>query len=248
MRSFNKNETQNILAKAAELEMSRSLDGGNDGLTEPEIIELAKESGISISSIKVALLSFNTPQFKHSFNWLKGTSKTEHVEYFDTELRSEQMTKVLQLLQSTENELGETELHSKKLSWSTKREVESLKVTLKEENNRTSFTYSKRWTELRILMSIFLFILAFIITLVTMKGMGFNKFTTLFFAPFGGFIGLAVGWTYLKSKFESHKKKLHTLLDQLRALFLHNDSVNTHIEVDELKIDTIELSSQKIKV
>ena len=68
MRSFNKNETQNILAKAAELEMSRSLDGGNDGLTEPEIIELAKESGISISSIKVALLSFNTPQFKHSFS------------------------------------------------------------------------------------------------------------------------------------------------------------------------------------
>ena len=44
MRLYNKNEIQKILAKAAELEMTTSLDGGSDGLTEQEILELAKES------------------------------------------------------------------------------------------------------------------------------------------------------------------------------------------------------------
>jgi hypothetical protein len=66
MRSFNKNEIRKILAKAAELEMTTSLNRGSDGLTEQEILELAKESGISTSSIKVALFLYNDSVNTHN--------------------------------------------------------------------------------------------------------------------------------------------------------------------------------------
>lgn len=57
MRSFNKKEIQKILAKAAEMEMLKSLDDDHESLTEQEILDLAKETGISDNSIKTAIHS-----------------------------------------------------------------------------------------------------------------------------------------------------------------------------------------------
>lgn len=233
MRSFNKKEIQKILAKAAEMEMLKSLDDDHESLTEQEILDLAKETGISDNSIKTAIHSFDTPQFQQSFSWLKGTSKLEHVEYFDSELQSDQIAKVLRLLQTMEDELGEAELHPKNLNWSTQRELESLKVTLQEENKKTSFTYSKKWTELKIIVSIFPFMLGLIATLVTLKGMGFDKFTALGFSPFGGLVGLAASWIYLKSKFESQKNRLQETLSQIRTLFTKDNHNDSRIVIEE---------------
>ncbi len=249
MRSFNKNEIQKILAKAAELEMSKSLDDENDSLTEQEILDLAKESGISSSSIKAALHSVETPQFEQAFNWLRGTSKLEHIEYFDTELQSDQIAKVLRLLQTSENELGEAELQPKKLKWTNNLELELLNVSLQEENNRTSFTYSRRWTILKTLLTVLPFMVAFLTTLITVKGMGYDKFTAIGFAPFGGMIGLAAGWLYLKSKFETQKSKLKEILSQLRTVFVNDDVDENRIQIDEELSETTDtqITNNKIK-
>jgi hypothetical protein len=237
MRSYSKNEIQKILAKAAELEMSKTFDSGADSLTEQEILSLAKDSGISVSSIKAALHSIDAPEFDNSFNWLKGTTRIQHIEHFDTELQSEQIAKVLRILQSNESELGETDLHSKKLTWHLKREIESTKVSLYEDSGKTAFEYSSDWTGLKFVMATFPFLMLFIITLVATKGMGFDKFTSLMIAPVGGFIGLTAGWIYLKSRFENQKKRLHETLDQLRALFIHEDSNNESIVIEEQSLD-----------
>lgn len=248
MRSYSKNEIQKILAKAAELEMSKTFDSGTESLTEEEILALAKDSGISASSMKAALHSIDAPEFNNSFNWIKATTRIQHIEHFDTELHSEQIAKVLRILQSNESELGEADLHSKKLTWHLKREIESIKVSLYEERDKTAFEYSSDWTGLKFVMATFPFLILFIITLIATKGMGFDKFTSLMIAPVGGFIGLGAGWIYLKSKFEHQKKRLHDTLDQLRALFVHEESKQETIVIEDESIEIEDSSVVKNKL
>ncbi len=249
MRSFNKKEIQQILAKAAELEMSKSLKSSGESLTEQEILELARESGINTASIKTALHSIDAPEFEKEFNWLKGTTRIQHIEHFDTPLESEQIAKVLRILQANESELGDADLHSKKLTWKLQREIESTKVSLYEDNEKSSFEYTSDWTALKFVMATFPFLVLFIITLITTKGMGFDKFTSLIIAPFGGFIGIAAGWVYLKSKFEKQKNRLHETLDQLRVLFIHEESGKSQINIeDELNIsESDEINKSKVR-
>ena len=230
---FNRREIQKILSKAAEFEMARNLDDHANQLTKQELINLASEAGISPESIKSALYSFDAPEFEKTFSWLKGTSRIQYIEEFDTPLESEKSAKVLRLLQSMENELGETELHSKKMEWSSQREAELIKVSLFEENGKTSFTYSNDWTTIKFIVGVFPFILVSMIILIITKGMGFDKFTSLLFAPFGGLLALGVSWIYLKHRFEKQRNKLNSILDQIRALFLNNRSESNSIEIDE---------------
>ena len=248
MRSYSKSEIQKVLAKAAELEMSKSLADSNESLTEQEILDLAKDSGISVASIKTALHSIDAPEFENTFNWVNGTTRIQHIEHFDTELHSEQIAKVLRMLQSNESELGETDLHSKKLTWNLQREIESTKVSLYEDNGKTTFEYSSDWTALKFVMATFPFLVLFLITLITTKGMGFDKFTSLMIAPFGGFIGLAGGWMYLKSKFESQKNRLHETLNQLRTLFVHEKTSTGSIQIEEESSTLDELQINKNRV
>ena len=247
MRSFNKKEIKNILAKAAELEMSHALDDETENLTEQEILAIAKEAGISTSSIKTALQSNNVPDFDKSFNWLSGTTRIQHLEEFGIHLQSEHIAKVLRMLQSNESELGEAELHPKKLTWNLQREIESTKVSLYEENGKTSFEYSSDWTELKFILATFPFLIMFIVTLIATKGMGFDKFTSLLIAPFGGFIALIGSWIYLKQKFEKQKKNLQATLEQLRNLFVHQDSKNEFIRVENEQNEDVQIRANKTK-
>lgn len=75
--------------------------------------------------------------------------------------------------------------------------------------------------------------LGLIATLVTLKGMGFDKFTALGFAPFGGLVGLAASWIYLKSKFETQKFRLQETLSQIRTLFTKDNHNDSRIVIEE---------------
>lgn len=233
MRSFNKNETQNILAKAAELEMSRSLDGGNDGLTEPEIIELAKESGISTSSIQLAIQSFNTPTFKHSFKWYNLTSKIEHTEYVDVHLKSDHISNILSLLRTEENTLGEKKIESDKLSWSVEKpEFESLNVVIETENDITSITYSKEWHGHAELLTLVAFIIALIAAGI-LAYYGLDKIFILLISTLVGLLGFSDTLFFLKHKFDKQKQKLENILLGLRKILLSSHEKDFSIEIDE---------------
>jgi len=147
-----------------------------------------------------------------------------------------------------ENELGETELHPKKLDWSSQREVESVKVSLFEENGKTSFTYSSDWTIIKFVAGVFPFILMFMITLVVTKGMDFDKFTSLLFAPIGGLMGLGASWMYLKQRFEKQKERLDTTLDQIRGIFLGSDQEKEMIQIEEDSIDEVQVNNNHQKL
>lgn len=246
MRSFNKKEIQGILTKAAELEMSKSIKDNSEHLTEDELLAIAKESGISSKSMKAAMNAMANPEFINEFSWLKGSTRIQHLEQFDHSLESEHLAKILRMLQNNESELGETELHSKNLSWTLQREIDSTKVLVYEDHGKTSFEYTSDWTALKFILGTFPFIIMFLITLLTTKGMGFDKFTSLLIAPFGGIFGLAGGWLFLKHKFEEQKAKLYATLDELRGLFLEEEDERISIEASN-SINTVITNNQKGK-
>ncbi len=235
--AYSRKEISSILSKAAEIELSKTLNESADELTDTELLELAKEVGISESSMKAAIESAKVPQFDNSFSWLKGTSRLQHSEVFNVPFQKEHMAKILQLLQSSYNHLGETEVHANSLLWDLSSEATTQKFTLKEDKGKTALTYSSDWTTIKIVITIFPFLMAFIITLITVKGMGYDKFTALLFAPFGGMLGLGGAWVYLRHRFNQQKALLNNTLTKIRSLLYSKKepsiTFNNHEEIQE---------------
>ncbi|MBO6793758.1 MAG: hypothetical protein JJ895_07605 [Balneolaceae bacterium] len=245
--AYSRKEISSILSKAAEIELSKTLNNSADELTDTELLELAKEVGISESSMKAAIESAKTPQFDNTFSWLKGTSRLQHSEVFNVPFQKEHMAKVLQLLQNNYNELGETEVHANSLIWDTSGEASTQKFTLKEEDGKTALTFSSDWTTIKFITALFPFLLTFIITLITVKGMGYDKFTAIAFAPLGGFVGLGGAWLYLRHRFNQQKALLNNTLTKIRSLLYSKKEPTIKLNDHEEVQDTENYTSNRAK-
>jgi len=232
---YSKNEISKILKKASEIQTQKDLYGDRDGLSEEEIIELAKEVGINRTSLVEALNSVNDPELENEFDWLKSTSKIQSVSFVDGEISPELWEDVIQEIRKVTGGIGKSEQLGKSFEWEQRKKEFGYKhISLTPQKGKTKIQYVHNWTALKIP---FLFLPAFfgcVFVLVALKGLGFPKSTAVMYAPLGGLIAFTGGLTFMKYYYNREKNRLKGIVSAISKKISYSKKPAIEIESEDI--------------
>ena len=245
---YSKKEISKILSKASEIQTQKDLYGNKDGLTEQELLELAKEVGIDKDSLLEALNNVDAPEFESTFKWLSASSRIQDISIIDGEVSPELWEEIIQEIRRITGGIGKSSNTGKSLEWEQRKQEFGYKhISLTPQNGKVKFQYVSSWSPLKFMTLLMTTFLSATFALVAMKGLGYPKTTAILFAPLGGLIGFSFGMTFLKFYFNSEKKKLQNIVQSISKKIRSSKSQRIHIEEEVDLTETSNISSSKLK-
>ena len=246
-RTFNKAEIGEIFAKATEFQSNEDNLSDENGLTESELIQIAKEMGIPTNSIRNAINIIDSPYIENTFSWKKGNSKIRESIVFDGELTEKDWEKIVQDIRGITFATGEISKTGSTFEWSEKGEFANMHLTLTPEKGTTILNYIADWRTLKFLISFLPAFLGTVITLIAIKGLGFDKATAVMLSPVGGLLGFSSGWLYLKSIFQTQKNTFHKLKNTISQKLSFYSQQSVVIESEEIyNVEEKDISKEPI--
>lgn len=230
---YSKKEISKILAKASAIQTQKDLYGDKEGLTEEELVTIAKEVGIDKDSLLKALDSHTIPEFESTFKWLKGTSKIQDIAVVDGEVSPELWEEIILEIRRITGGIGKANTNGKLHEWEQrKQEIGYKHISLSQQNGKTKIQYVSNWTPLKYMSLMIPAFFGGILTLLLLKGIGFPKSTAIFFSPIGAFSGLLIGLSIAKSYFSKEKVKLKSILSSIERKIKSSNQNEIVIEED----------------
>lgn len=235
-RTFNKEEIRIILNRASEIQTQKDLYGDKEGLSEAELLEVANEVGIDKSSLLEALNKLNETEFNDTFNWLKGTSRLQRINYADGEINEKLWDEVIQEIRKINGGIGKISHVGSTYEWEQRmQEIGYKHISFTPQKGKTKIQYVSSWAPLRFLILFMGSFLFGVLMLIALKGIGIPKSTAVLFSPIGGLIGFSTGMIYLKSRFEKEKRRLKNIINSVSKKI--NDLSNPSIVIEDEILD-----------
>lgn len=214
---FTHDEIRKILAKASELQMTNELEDQQDGLSKEELMEVAKEAGISPEALQEALLNLGSMELDKPFKFFEGTSRLQSFYTITGEFNDSQWEELIHEIRRITGGIGKVNKLGRSYEWEQRRSDIGYKhFSFTPENGTTKIQMVSSWTPLKYLSGFLGFFIAFIITLIAVKEMQ-SKQVALMIAPFAGLGGLAMSRFFLKTYYEKQKEQLKTLTDAITS-------------------------------
>lgn len=248
---FSKKEISDILKKASEIQTQKDLYGDKEGLTQKELVALAKEVGIDQDSLMQAINQKDIPAINNEFNWFKGTSSVQEIQIFDGEVTSENWDKLIREIRRTTGGVGETHIQGNSFEWMQRfKDVGTRHISLTPENGKTKVQYVYNWRGIKFMSGFFsaMFFFAFIYV-GFLDNSALPERLSILFALLSGGAGWYLNRLFLKPQFERKKKTMHRVLDGLRKELSKSDTNSIIIEesdvynTDEQSLDNSKIST-----
>ncbi len=214
--TYSRSEISKILSEALEIQTQKNTTEEKEGLTENELLAIAEEVGINRDSLSLALINYNS-QNGLSFDWLKGSSKIELTSAFEGELSEEEWDDLMQEIRIITGEIGENSSGKNYELRQTMNELGFRHISLTPKNGETKFHYISNWSAINLVSSIFLFVVMFAATLITLKSVGIPKNIFMLFAPLGGLLGIIFNRFIIKRVFEKEKSRSQKIIDAISS-------------------------------
>jgi len=245
---YSKKEISKILAKASEIQTQKDLYGNKEGLTELELLELAKEVGIDKDSLLEALQNVDTPEFQSTFKWFQASSKIQDISIIDGDVSPELWEEIIQEIRRVTSGIGKSSNSGKSFEWEQRMsEIGYKHISLTPQNGKTKLQYVTNWAPLKYLTLFIPTFLAAVFMLVLLKGLGYPKSTGILFAPLGGIVGFSAGMIYLKYYFNTEKKKLQNIVQSITKKIRGNKSPRINLEEEVSLNKTSSASPSRLK-
>jgi hypothetical protein len=245
---YSKKEISKILKKASEIQTQKDLYGDKDGLSEQEILELAKEVGIDRTSLLEAIHTHDKPDFNQEFKWSNATSKIQDVAFVEGEITAEQWEDVIQEIRKVTGGIGKSGRVGKSFEWEQRKKEFGYKhISLTPKDGRTKIQYVHNWTAMKIPLLFLPAFLGSVFLLVTLKGMGFPKPTAVLYAPLGGLVAITGGLTYLKYHFNKEKNRLNNMMKAISKKITSSTYPSISIEDEEVYTEQKSVNYSKNK-
>lgn len=210
-------EIHKILAKASELQMSNEVNDERDGLTKEELLHVAKEAGISEEALEEALLNLESMDMDKPFKYFEGTSRLQVVQTITGDFNEDQWDEIIHEIRRVTGGIGKVQKLGRSYEWEQRRSDIGYKhFSFTPEKGATKIQMVSSWTPLKYLSGFLGFFFAFIITLITIKGL-YSKELAILIAPFVGLGGLGMSRFFLKSYYEKQRKQLRELSDSISS-------------------------------
>ena len=208
-RVFNREEISKILDIASSVQIHQSKTP-EQGLTEKEIISIAKDAGFDSSVIQSAIRIFKKPVFDPSFNWVTGTNSIQDIITVDANFNKQMWEEILQEIRRTSKSIGNIQEGKKNYRWEDhKKDIRYTHVSLSQDKENVLFQYSSVWNGIKGFVNIFSFLVFFSFTVPALKAAGIDSAYVFLLALLGGCIGLmTLGRGILRIYFEYEKGKL----------------------------------------
>lgn len=205
---FSKKEISIILSKASEIQTQKDLYGDQEGLTENELIELAREVGIDKNSLLEAIQINNESNLDTSYNWIKATSRVQRIVNVDGTFNKEEWEEIVQEIRKVTGGIGKINRVGKSFEWEQRRSDIGYKhFSFTPGKNKTKIQMVSSWGPLKFIGSLMSFFFGFIVVLLSLKS-PLGKDTAVLLAPLGGLAGLLASRFVLKSYYETQKAQL----------------------------------------
>ncbi len=244
---YSKKELSKILALASEIQNQKDITKGEEGLSEEELLGIAREVGIDQETLLMAINRFKSHQHKSPFSWIKGTTSLQSGTTFEGELTEEQWEELLEELIQITGEMGESSSSRNKFELKqTMGEIGSRYISFSSKNGKTKFSYLSNWTAINLLSSVFSFVIGFAIALIALKESGLAKGLYMALSPFGGFLAVGLSRFFLKRFFNKEQDKLQKIIEAASSALEEGNKPQIFIEEDTLT-DTVD-SSVKSKI
>lgn len=232
---YSKKELSKILALASEIQTQRDITKGEEGLSEEELLGIAKEVGIDSETLLMAINRFKSQQHKTSFSWLKGTTRLQSGTTFEGELNQEKWEELLEELIQVTGEMGESSIAGNKFELKQNMgEIGSRYISFSSKNGKTKVNYLSNWTAINLVSSVFSFIMGFVIALIALKESGLAKGLYMALSPFGGLLGVGLGRLFLKRFFDKEQDKLQKVIEATSSILEEGNKPEIFIEEDTL--------------
>lgn len=209
---YTKTEISKILSKASEIQTQKDLYGDQEGLTENELIQLAKEVGIDKNSLLEAIQVNNEPNLDTSYNWIRATSRVQQIVNVDGTFNDEEWEEIVQEIRKVTGGIGKINRVGKSFEWEQRRSDIGYKhFSFTPGNNKTKIQMVSSWGPLKLFSSMMSFFFGFIVVLLSLKS-PLGKDTAVLLAPLGGLLGLLTSRFILKSYYETQKVQLSGII------------------------------------
>lgn len=233
--TYSRKEISKILSKASEIQKQKDLYGDRDGLTEQELIQLAKEVGIDSSSLLEALQTYDEPEFEKNFNWIKGNSSVQTALKLDGEIDDSTWNKVVQEIRKETGGIGALSKNNTSFEWEQRRRDIGYKhISLTPGEGATEVQIVNSWRGVKFISTFFACLIGFMMTAVSLKGSALSDFA-LIMAPFGALLGLIPSRIFLSSYFKKQKQQVENLVSRIsKVLKKHQAQPQIVIEEESL--------------
>lgn len=213
--TYSQNEIRKILKKASEIQTRKDLYGDKEGLTEEELVELAREVGIDRSSLIAALQDVEMNKLSNQYEWFKGTSRIQSVTSVEGEFDEKQWEELVREIRKVTGGIGKVTQNNTSFEWEQRKSDIGYKhLSLTPKDGKTKLQMVTSWNTLRTMAGFAGAFFGAILILVFFKE-AFSKQIALMFTPFGGLAGFFLSRIFLKSYYDKQKKELNTLIQSL---------------------------------
>lgn len=240
MKEFSKDDIQNILARATQLQNEKSNNLYDDGLNTSELIHLAKEVGIDENSIKTAISEFENESFSSSFNWIDGTSMVQEITMLEYEMMDSDWDDIIQEIRKQTGGIGKDSKKSTSFEWEQRRETSYKHISLTPKNGKTRIQFVNNWRQAKVIITMMSIFFPIIISLIVLKSMGLKPFLGFGFI-IGGITGYGVSKIILKNMFERSKKSAKSMFTEIRKRLEWNRKnksyLNNEIGIEEESVN-----------
>ena len=213
-KTFNRKEVAKILDKATKIQLKQ--DSLDEGLTHDELVELARDSGISEQAILDAIHQFEDPEIETIFDWIKGTSKIQTLEYVKGEISDTDWENTVREIRRVTGGIGKISKNGSTYEWEQRRRDIGYKhLSLTPENGRTHIQYVFNWRGIKSILSIFAIMIPFMFVIGMFKGAGSSDTTSILMAALASLGGLGITRVFLKLYFEKQKAQANKLVEAI---------------------------------
>ncbi len=249
-QTFNRSEIQDILKKASAIQTQKELYGNKEGLTQQELVELAKEVGIDKDSLLQAIQQRGVPDFDNVFNWLKGTASVQDIQFMEGEVTDENWDSIIRKVRSSISGVGEASKQGNSFEWVQRfKDIGFRHISFTPENGRTKVQYVYKWTGLKFITGFFSFMFVFAITVLALDNSALPEAISILISIAVGGAGSFLNRLYLKPYFERKRKTMLRVMDEIRAELKTRSEPNITLEDPEVyQPDGSDSTNQKARI
>ncbi|WP_018126709.1 hypothetical protein [Balneola vulgaris] len=249
-RTYSKKEISKILTRASEIQSQQEQQGITDGLTEQELMHISEEVGIDKAAILEALKTFDDPEFNSKFDWIKGTTKVQHISSVNGEISADNWDDLVREIRRITGGIGKITVTGKSYEWEQRRgDFGYRHLTLTPSNGRTEIQYVSGWNSLKFLIYMGVSMALLAPSAVIFKSMGYGKIALLF-AIATTAVGLfPISRVILNQQFNKQRVQLKKLVEGISSKISSIKSPTIQIEDEQVYADktSISNSSESIK-
>lgn len=232
-RIFSPEEISKILNEATQIQQGQTEDS-HEGLTKSEIVELAKESGISEEAISRAIHNTEDPAIDTSFEAFNKSGKIIDISSLPIKATEEDWDEIARMLHTSTGHLGSVAKDEKSFKWFQSIGLSVFSASLETRDNKTQIQVMASLFGVKTLINIGVLLISLLGMFLFGAIMSGNLASGIFF---GINLGVA-SWfilrgLVLKSYFDKQKQKVKELASSITKILGRRKSTGIAIEEQE---------------